>query len=317
LRWIGKGANLARLVLRHGLPGAIVYHGDAPGDDLLCTAVLHELRVRGRRRLWIVSRHPELFECNDDVHAVISRSPWLPAVARRLGWEVFHAVYNSYNEDEDRDVVDPDRHIIAVMCRNAGLVGPINLRPYLNITADERAKGRIVEQQIVIQSSGIGAAYPMITKQWYPERFASVVASLREQYNFVQLGSPTDPLLEGALDLRGRTNFRESAAILAQSLLFVGNVGFLMHLARAVECRSVILYGGREAPKQSGYSCNENLFTPLSCSPCWLRNTCPYDRDCMKRIVPTDVTTAIARQVLRKDEPLALDSCILGELSPN
>ena len=90
-------------------------------------------------------------------------------------------------------------------------------------------------------------------------------------------------------DLRGKTTLRESAAILSRSLAFVGQVGFLMHLARAVECRAVILYGGREHPSQSGYSCNENLYSEVGCSPCWRLNSCPYDKECMRRISAADV----------------------------
>ena len=57
----------------------------------------------------------------------------------------------------------------------------------------------------------------------------------------------------------------------------------VMHLARAVDCRSVIIYGGREHPSQSGYSANENLYWSGACAPCWLRNDCNYGRICMQR----------------------------------
>jgi ADP-heptose:LPS heptosyltransferase len=113
--------------------------------------------------------------------------------------------------------------------------------------------------------------------------------------------------------LRGKTTIRESAAILSNSMVFVGLVGFLMHLARAVECRSVIVYGGREAPWQSGYSSNENLYTPMHCSPCWLWNRCDYDRECMNLISVEDVTAATERQVARAGQPLVVDSDDLDE----
>jgi len=35
-----------------------------------------------------------------------------------------------------------------------------------------------------------------------------------------------------------------------------------MHLARAVDCRAVIVYGGRERPEISGYICNKILSPP-------------------------------------------------------
>jgi ADP-heptose:LPS heptosyltransferase len=104
---------------------------------------------------------------------------------------------------------------------------------------------------------------------------------------------------------------RETAGIMSQSLTFVGLVGFLMHLARSVDCRSVIVYGGREAPWQSGYSCNENLYTPLACSPCWLWSKCDFGHRCMKEIEPQRVVTAIQTQVERAGTPLVVDHDIL------
>ena len=56
------------------LPKVLLYFGFAPGDDLLCTAVLRELRKRGRDRLLMVSDHRELFAGNQDPTYV--RSLW-------------------------------------------------------------------------------------------------------------------------------------------------------------------------------------------------------------------------------------------------
>jgi hypothetical protein len=49
------------------------------------------------------------------------------------------------------------------------------------------------------------------------------------------------------------------------------------------------IYGGFIAPWESGYEQNINLFTKLPCSPCWLREPCPYDKKCMKQITVDEV----------------------------
>src|SRR5262249_32322904 len=131
-----------------------------------------------------------------------------------------------------------------------------------------------------------------------------VVARLAGRFEIVQLGSPREPLLAGARDLRGRTTIRESAAILAQSRFHLGYAGFLMHLARAVDCRSVIVYGGRERPDQSGYIANEHIFTPLPCSPCWKRYDCDFQHRCMTQISVDDVMAAVDRIMSRRGSPL-------------
>jgi hypothetical protein len=52
------------------------------------------------------------------------------------------------------------------------------------------------------------------------------------------------------------------------------------------------VFGGREHPRQSGYTINRNLFTELPCSPCWYWNHCPHGHECMHRISPRDVVDA-------------------------
>ena len=115
----------------------------------------------------------------------------------------------------------------------------------------------------------------------------------------IQIGAASDPKLEGAMDLRGKTTIRQSAAILANALVYIGLEGFLMHLARAVDCRSVIIYGGRLKPSQIGYVANKNLYTQVRCAPCWLRNPCDFDRKCMDMITPPQVIAAAAEQIAR------------------
>lgn len=127
----------------------------------------------------------------------------------------------------------------------------------------------------------------------------------------MQLGNHDDPLLEDVIDLRGKTSLRHCAAILAQSLVFVGIEGFLMHLARAVDCRSVIIYGGRTKPEETGYSCNENLYTSMSCSPCWRTNTCELNRACMDSITSDMVISAIERQISKYGTQLAIDTAYI------
>ena len=312
LQRAGTAAFVGSLVVRHGWPGTLLYYWVSPGDDMLLTALLHEMRLRGHRRVWLMTHNPELFQDNRDVDVTLPFTPWLPAVGKRVRWNVVRPEYHTNVENLDCDIVDPGCHIITAMCRSIGLKGKIRLRPYIHLTPKEREEGRRVDRQITIQSSGLAGTTPMITKQWFPERFAAVASALKDRFNFVQIGAAADPQIPGAVDLRGKTTLRQSAAILAESITFVGTVGFPMHLARAVECRSVIVYGGREAPTQSGYRSNENLFTPLPCAPCWRRFTCPYDRECMLKISPDVVVAAIERQAARFGTPLPIDEQLIA-----
>ena len=74
-------------------------------------------------------------------------------------------------------------------------------------------------------------------------------------------------------------------------------VSFLMHAAASVDVKSVIIYGGRETPKNSGYDNNINLYQKIDCSPCWIHEEdgefCVNEMNCMKRIKPSIIYSAV------------------------
>jgi ADP-heptose:LPS heptosyltransferase len=274
--------NNARL----GFPQRVYHGAGGIGDDLLCTCVFRELKKRGEPNLVFRTMYPSLVQGNPDVDIIIRKKIPIFAGVMIYGLNFFQLTY----------FVPLKEHFLASMCRMAGVTGEVALRPYLFLRPNELAAGRLFARQIVIQSSGIGSAVPMKNKEWFPERFQAVANCLQSKAALIQLGTRLDPPLKGALDIRGKTSFLEAAAILANSLLFVGQVGFLMHLARAVDCRSVIVYGGREAPDKTGYIANRNLVGVTPCSPCWEENKCDHDRECMKLISPEAVLNAAIEQ---------------------
>lgn len=303
----------------------LLFHGFSPGDDMLCTAVLRELRQRGETHLGMVSNYPGLFFGSQDVTCVLpaggSYDLHRPPLATyrhlaKLSAGKLKSVEYTRFDGVDRSAV-PSRHVIAEMCASAGIAGLVAIRPYLTLTEVEKAAAAWAQGRIVIQSSGMGARYPMRNKQWYEERFQAVVDALKEEIEFIQLGSAVDPALQDVKDLRGATSLREAAAILHHARLYVGTVGLQMHLARAVECPSVIIFGGREAPWQSGYVCNFNLYTPLPCAPCWRWNGCEFDRQCMREIGVADVVSAVRQMVARPRGPLEVESIVIGASQKN
>jgi hypothetical protein len=303
----------ARFITDKGIPDLFIHFGTSLGDDLLCTAVLRELRERSAIKIAMVSNHPELFFENHDVSHVVPLTRNLESFAQRWGRDYRTLEYAHWDGDDQSEV--PKMHIIAELCARAGIEGRISLRPYLALTEEEIHKERWARDLVVVQSSGLAGQYSMLNKQWYPDRYQAVVNALRGQIDFLQLGSKSDPLLEYVRDYRGVTGIRQSATILHHARLYIGSVGFLMHLARSVECPSVIVYGGREAPWQSGYTCNANLYTPTPCSPCWRFNRCDFDRKCMDAIEPEDVVRAVKEMMAKPRNPLAVQTMELGAFS--
>jgi ADP-heptose:LPS heptosyltransferase len=296
--------------LEIGLPETLFHFGIGPGDDLLCTVVLRELRKRGHKKLWMMSTNPGLFEENSDVDRVVPIDDRFRQYVEtfRKTWQPL--LYAPVDLEKDMSL-PPNRHIIAELCARAGVRGEISIHPYCYLTARERETGAWADGMIAIQSSGLAGKWPMRNKQWFPERFQEIVVALKGKFKFVQLGSLSDPALDGVADLRGKTNVRQTAGVLANCRLYLGNVGFLMHLARAVECPSVIIFGGREAPWQSGYSCNINLYSAVPCAPCWFWNKCDYNRFCMDKITANEVIQSVECISSRARGPLEVDKVMV------
>jgi len=303
LYWLPRDLAALR---RAGHPDWVVYFGGKGfGDDLLLSAVLHELRRRRSGRLAVITRLTEIFAHSPDVDCVLDEDwPVLNAQLRR-GRRGVQPLYYRGLAAPDIDIPPPG-HIIAEMCRQSGLVGEVQLRPRIFLQPAELAAGLRTASgrpQVAIQCMSASSVNAAPNKVWPTDRYQKVVDQNCARFDFVQLGSLRDPLLARALDLRGQTTVRESASILARSAAAVCYVGFLMHLARAVDCRSVAIFGGREHPVTSGYPCNENLFTPLPCSPCWRQHTCVAEHACMSAIAPEHVTAALDRLLARREIP--------------
>lgn len=277
------------------------------GDNLLITTLCGALLQHGQKNIWVKCDHAFLFENNPAVKLVLPFDTLLStAVLKIFKAKTVYLKYTTYSPTTDRDAA-PEKHIILKMADALGLKGELSNKPVLYLTADEEKKGHIASKQIVITTSTAGAKFPMRNKEWFVERYQKIVDCFAGSYEFIQLGTKDDFPLMNVTDLRGKTTIRESAAILKNSLLLITHVGFMMHLARAMDCRAVIIYGGREKPEQSGYQCFENIYSDIECAPCWLHNKCEHLKRCMTMISVEMVQSAVLKQIQLNKVPLQVD----------
>lgn len=141
------------------------------------------------------------------------------------------------------------------------------------------------------------------SRTYPPERFARAAQILARRLDLpvVVTGSrkerkKSDEVLRvlgpGAIDLVGRTDVCQFAALVAHSrLVLTGNTSAL-HLADATGVPVVVPYSGTEyesqwAPRRAP---SRLLVRPTVCSPCYTF-TCPFDHDCVD-IPPEEVAEA-------------------------
>jgi hypothetical protein len=263
------------------------------GDALFVNTIAHHYWLATSRRVIVAGNHPSIFQGTPGVLALPTTSH---AVANRTGrllkllGIVDAMVYLGYQPEEAGSRMQPmPAHILSCLAAKVGL--PTAPRRPVLFLSNQELQSAVLPQTgkpwIAMHSTGVTIMTD--NKNWFPARFETVAHKLRRDFRIVQLGLATDPTLPCDLDLRGRINPREAAATIASCRALICQVGFLMHAAAAVGTPAVVVYGGFEAPSESGYDCNINLFTNLSCSPCWLPTKCPYDKECMKKITAQDV----------------------------
>jgi hypothetical protein len=274
-----------------GIDEVVCFGDRGIGDDLLCSAVLREMLRRGRTRVAMLTAWPELF-----LNLPVRTLPWVPRALRRIaraGVTLRCPRYGTIAAEDPLRFAFAPGHFIESMCRSVGIEGPVEPRPWVRLGAAETGRWAHLRGSLVVQTSRANPRFAAPNKEWHRPYWDGLAARLRGVAKIVQVGSRGDPPFAGALDLRGATSLRDVAAILWNARLFVGLEGFLMHLARAVDTRAVILFGGYTHPSASGYPENRNLFTALPCAPCGQPVHCGHDRACMRQITPEAVAAAV------------------------
>jgi CDP-glycerol glycerophosphotransferase len=195
----------------------------------------------------------------------------------------------------------PTQHILAEICSRMGLSGRIALDPVFDLTGEEKSFGRFFTQsQVAVISQDKERR-----KTWGVENMQEVVDTLQGKFDFVQIGTPHDAPLKNVLDKRGAFPLRRAASVLYNSDLFVGGIGALMHLARGVNCPSVITYSLSKPLCADSYPCNANITATEGCSLCRTDmispdrelEECPNNFSCVRNIDVADVCAAVEERM--------------------
>ena len=132
-------------------------------------------------------------------------------------------------------------------------------------------------------------------KNWLTENWEKLVQN-NPQYNFLQVGSPKDERIQGAVDLRMGLGLRKAFAAIKEVRAFVGVDSVFAHVAAAFETPAVVLFGA-STPTVWGHVTSKNLYTSPNCSPCIDvigPLSCPYGKMCMSDITVSDVELALS-----------------------
>jgi ADP-heptose:LPS heptosyltransferase len=253
------------------------------GDNLLLSAVLPYLREQHpEKRIIVETRWPELFLHNPN-------ADWVTELHMKTTGRHIKPKYHVDRETRDS--------IYRQIMSKVGAEGEGFPEVFLTEAEITEIERRFPFEYVTICPRG-KTTFCANRKEWGPANFQRL-RDLMPEVEFIQIGIPTDPLLENVVDGRHLTA-RQSAAAIKKSSLFVGLEGGLMHLARAVGRRSVIIYGGFIKPEISGYLENVNVYRAVPCSPCFhsdYRHDQCETMECMKAITPEMVLELMKREL--------------------
>ncbi len=148
-------------------------------------------------------------------------------------------------------------------------------------------------------------------KSWDAEKNAALITVLQEAGESVVLtAAPSEPELQYAaritarlkkpiLDLSGKLNLKQLAALTAQAKCFVGVDSVPMHIAAAVQTPCVAMFGPSNEIIWGPWQVRHRVLTlPYSCRPCGL-DGCGGGKvsDCLTDISVDDVLNAV-RQII-------------------
>ena len=234
--------------------------------------------------------------------------PWLAGVPLRTGY-LGERRYLLLNDRRGLDTARLPRLVdrFAALAGGEGAALPEPL-------PDPALRTDAAAQAATLAKLGLARAAPILAlcpgaeygpaKRWPAAYYADIAAgALREGRQVWIFGSPKDAeagraiaaAAPGVIDLTGRTTLTEAIDLLALADAVLTNDSGLMHVATAVGCRVVALFGSSTplyTPPLSPRATTISL--KLACSPCFQR-TCPLGHmNCLNQLKPERVRDTIA-----------------------
>ncbi len=150
-----------------------------------------------------------------------------------------------------------------------------------------------------------------ISRRWFPERFAELIARLNKNINAQIIlvggkegGAQEKGLNEGiikksgiqVLDLTGQLNLKELAALLKKADVFVANEAGPMHIANGLGVKSIAILGPTD-PKRTGPFGERTTIIQhkIECQPCRERNC--RSKKCMDLVTVEEVFEEVNRKL--------------------
>jgi|CXWL01.1.fsa_nt_gi heptosyltransferase-2 len=161
---------------------------------------------------------------------------------------------------------------------------------------------------------GVGSTNS-VAKRWPTDYFAKLndLLQLELNANVILVGSKEDSAVaqevlaastQKPIDITGKTDIGEAAAVLSVVNLLISNDMGLAHIAPAVGTETLAIFGPTNPETTRPFSpLSEVIRKAVECSPCMLRD-CPIDHRCMTWITVEEVFEAAKLKLIPDEDDL-------------
>lgn len=278
-----------------------------------------DIDLLGRRRIG------KQLKANNYTHAYICPNsaksaliPWFADIPTRVGWkgEMRYGLLNDLRPNKKSFQYMVERYVALAHPKsemiNSGSLGGLDNLPHPKLAINEDV------QQTTLNKFSLSTTKPVLglcpgaefgpAKQWPVEHYAAVANEMINQgYQVWLFGSAKDKgttesiksLVDNnnqncVFNLAGETSLIEAVDLLAACKTVVSNDSGLMHVAAAVGCHVIGVYGST-SPKYTPPLARkvDIVSTNIECRPCFKRE-CPLGHlKCLKDLPAQDVITRL------------------------
>jgi heptosyltransferase-2 len=339
--WIGDAVMTLPAIraIRHSSPDAHIsllvkplvsdlFRGNRDIDEIILYEEAHS-GIKGKIRLaWMLrqKRFDTAILLQNAFDAALIT--WLAGIPERIGYNrdmrgpLLTGVISVNHNPRNKHQV----YYYLNLLRSAGIKAE-DAFPYLPLSDKEREDARLLlhsstASDVASHTIGInpGAAYGP-AKRWPAERFAlltdMIIRELRCQV--ILFGGPaevsvTDKIVglveedrSYIINLAGKTNIRQLAALISECDAFVTNDSGPMHMASALLTPMVAIFGSTDAESTGPFGEGHRVITKnLPCSPC-LKRECPEGHlRCMASITSEEVFSSL-KEIIPAKKAVFLD----------
>ncbi|HKW87925.1 MAG TPA: glycosyltransferase family 9 protein [Candidatus Acidoferrales bacterium] len=282
---------------------------------------MHHLRddLRGLLKLWTqIAGKSDLIVCTPEMSAakliilkiLTGADNVIGEASAPYSWLLTHSVVQSWTDS----FLEAENKIASFL----GIATPLE-SPKIHLRAEE-----VAWAEMELSREGLGDRRPLVgvqsssvvsSKRWPAQNFGELVCFLAKQYPelaVISFGAESErTVAERArtfagnviwYEATGRWTIRETLAMLSVCDLFISGDTGLMHMAAAVQTRTVGIFGptstSRRAPLHNG---GIAVKPDTPCHPCFRGKWTPCD--CIRSITP-DQVALVAEQCLQSCAPV-------------